>query len=630
MPPLSTPPAVSASDPAAAGPIGADSASAEKFSLMIDCARLPGHDRRLTDPFVVVYASQDRLLGHQLLNKTEVGRTEVQPATQNPSFQQALVLEWRFERTQQLHFHVFRADPSLGNGASVPLDRHTEAAVVSCFVEDILSSPGMRRTMQLYRAAEGSPKASLSARGRSKPLRRCGASITVSAEKEPMQNALAVLRLRAKGLATRGGLFAGGRDAFVRLRRSHDTGHGYDHRTHERWHDVRTNVMDDMWDQATPVYRSEVVPNSNNPRWERIQVGVQSLFAGDIEANIIIEVRDWDPGDGSHDVVGFASLSWSELEHLAQSHHPVCLTEPLTKLPCGELFIEEARLVHRPSFLDFVLAGCELNWLVAVDLTKTNGDPANSRSLHWLDPARQSENQYESAIRAVGDTLESYDTDCLVPVFGFGGHFPGLTEEQCHCVNICPGGVPVHRTDGVLEAYADVLSAGDVELHGPTKLAPVLQSATEWAAQAGVAQTAQKYFILLLLTDGGVSDLAETARAIVDAAEGPLSILIVGVGNGSFGRLEHMLVPGCGEGGNGAAAASSGRLGSPLADRGRVVVDTSGRKASREAVQFLPFSAVAGGNPAALAEALLEKVPAQMLQYMEANGIRPGLARELS
>lgn len=60
------------------------------------------------------------------------------------------------------------------------------------------------------------------------------------------------------------------------------------------------------------------------------------------------------------------------------------------------------------------------------------------------------------------------------------------------------------------------------------------------------------------------------------------------------------------------------------------MVDTSGRKASREAVQFLPFSAVAGGNPAALAEALLEKVPAQMLQYMEANGIRPGLARELS
>ena len=45
-----------------------------------------------------------------------------------------------------------------------------------------------------------------------------------------------------------------------------------------------------------------------------------------------------------------------------------------------------------------------------------------------------------------------------------------------------------------------------------------------------------RYFVLLLLTDGGVTDYAETVRALVDASHLPLSVLIVGVGDGNFGE----------------------------------------------------------------------------------------------
>ena len=47
-----------------------------------------------------------------------------------------------------------------------------------------------------------------------------------------------------------------------------------------------------------------------------------------------------------------------------------------------------------------------------------------------------------------------------------------------------------------------------------------------------------RYFVLLLLTDGGVTDYADTVRALVDASHLPLSVLIVGVGDGNFGERE--------------------------------------------------------------------------------------------
>jgi hypothetical protein len=50
---------------------------------------------------------------------------------------------------------------------------------------------------------------------------------------------------------------------------------------------------------------------------------------------------------------------------------------------------------------------------------------------------------------------------------------------------------------------------------------------------------ALRYFVLLLLTDGGVTDFADTVRALVDASHLPLSVLIVGVGDGNFGERWH-------------------------------------------------------------------------------------------
>ena len=50
----------------------------------------------------------------------------------------------------------------------------------------------------------------------------------------------------------------------------------------------------------------------------------------------------------------------------------------------------------------------------------------------------------------------------------------------------------------------------------------------------GVGVYLQHYFVLLLLTDGVLTDMAATKEAIVQSSHLPMSIIIVGVGNADF------------------------------------------------------------------------------------------------
>ena len=75
----------------------------------------------------------------------------------------------------------------------------------------------------------------------------------------------------------------------------------------------------------------------------------------------------------------------------------------------------------------------------------------------------------------------------------------------------------------------------------------------------------QQYFVLLILTDGEITDLDQTRDAIVRASRLPLSIIIVGVGPADFKAME--LLDG-----------DDGKLRSTL-----------GEAIARDIVQFVPY-----------------------------------------
>lgn len=53
------------------------------------------------------------------------------------------------------------------------------------------------------------------------------------------------------------------------------------------------------------------------------------------------------------------------------------------------------------------------------------------------------------------------------------------------------------------------------------------------------------YFVLLIITDGVISDMPQTLEAIVQASSLPMSIIIVGVGNADFSGKPSCMHPSC-------------------------------------------------------------------------------------
>jgi len=56
----------------------------------------------------------------------------------------------------------------------------------------------------------------------------------------------------------------------------------------------------------------------------------------------------------------------------------------LTKANAGNLIIEHIKLVEKPSFIDYLRSGWQINLHVAIDFTASNGEPSVPSSLHYL------------------------------------------------------------------------------------------------------------------------------------------------------------------------------------------------------------------------------------------------------
>lgn len=60
--------------------------------------------------------------------------------------------------------------------------------------------------------------------------------------------------------------------------------------------------------------------------------------------------------------------------------------------------IERCWFEEKASFLQFVQSGLDINFMVAIDFTGSNGNPSMSSSLHYCNPGMYAQgqlNQYE-------------------------------------------------------------------------------------------------------------------------------------------------------------------------------------------------------------------------------------------
>eukprot|EP01087_Luapelamoeba_hula_P019567 TRINITY_DN6490_c0_g1_i1.p1 TRINITY_DN6490_c0_g1~~TRINITY_DN6490_c0_g1_i1.p1 ORF type:complete len:306 (+),score=52.26 TRINITY_DN6490_c0_g1_i1:156-1073(+) len=173
------------------------------------------------------------------------------------------------------------------------------------------------------------------------------------------------------------------------------------------------------------------------------------------------------------------------------------------------------------------------NLVVGIDYTKSNefnGRRTNNGcSLHTLHPAGSAGttlNPYQTAISIIARTLAPFDEDNLIPTYGFGD----ITTKDRAVFPFFPDGSPCNGLPMLLHRYTEITP--HVQLSGPTSFAPIIREAMR------LTQIDSQYHILVIIADGQVTNEATTVDAIVEASRYPLSIIMVGVGDGPWDTMK--------------------------------------------------------------------------------------------
>ncbi|XP_065287256.2 copine-8-like isoform X1 [Dermacentor albipictus] len=489
----------------------------------------------------------------------EVGRTEMIRDCLDPDFVTKFIVDYYFEERQQLMFKVYDVDSK-----SVNLQSHDFLGQVNCTLGEVIAYQGTQVKLQM----SGLPG-------------NCG---TILLTVEEVLDCKRVIDMQWQGKKLDKKDWFGKSDPFLEFYR----------------------VSED--NSYTAVFRTEVVKRQLNPTWRPFTIQMQQLSGGDQDRTIRVACYDWDLG-GGHDLIGEFHTNvrtLSEGPGQTNNYELINKSKQARKKSyknSGLVKLVSFLIREQATFLDYIRGGMQMHFTVAVDFTASNGDPRDPTSLHFLDPVRP--NAYAMAIRAVGEVIQDYDSDKMFPALGFGARLPpdGRVSHEFflngsstdpYCAGI----------QGVLEAYQRTLQS--VQLYGPTNFAPIVNHVAKFARSYCDGRS---YFVLLIITDGVISDMPRTREAIVQASSLPMSIIIIGVGNADFSAMEAL-------------------------DGDAVQLSSGFHQAERDIVQFVPLNkCLQGGgtwqsNQMQLAKEVLAEVPGQVTSYMYKHNIKPGLGQE--
>ena len=479
--------------------------------------------------------------------------------TLKPEWQKKFVVDYSFEERQVVKFEVYDWDAS-----SNQLSSHDFLGRVETTLGQIVSSPGS----EFVSVMRDTP-------------RKCGSKIFITAEELEVNKEVITMGFIGEKLDKKD--FLGKSDPYFTISKGSSNG---------KW---------------VVVQRSEVIKNTLNPCWKQFTISLRNLCNNKKERPLKIEVFDWN-SSGKADYIGGFTTDFHKLQDAAKTNASLDLINEKKRNKkssyknSGILRAHSFAISQEISFLDYIQGGTQMNFSVAVDFTASNGNPNDHRSLHHMRPG-QIDNQYTTAIRSVGEIVEDYDSDKMFPALGFGARVPP-TMQVSHefFLNLRQDSPYCSGVNGLLQAYTNAIQ--HVQLYGPTNFSPVINHVLQFAR---TYQDGRQYFVLLIITDGIITDLDATKAAIINASHFPMSIIIVGVGDEDFSAMEAL-------------------------DSDDGLLKFNGRKACRDIVQFVELRKFVNQqkmwDKALLAKEVLAEVPGQVVGWMKMKNVKPGSMAE--
>ena len=175
------------------------------------------------------------------------------------------------------------------------------------------------------------------------------------------------------------------------------------------------------------------------------------------------------------------------------------------------------------EFTDYLKGGLNLTQFVGIDFTASNGDPNNPSSLHYLQNGKL--NQYQRAILSLGEILEKYNNNGIIPCYGFGARLPNGTVSFDFPLNLNYQAPFLKNYGEMFQCYQNIFS--NITLSGPTNFAPLIRAIIDYTIKNKEVDEFN-YTVYIIITDGEITDMNNTIREIVRASRLPMSFIIIG------------------------------------------------------------------------------------------------------
>jgi hypothetical protein len=336
-----------------------------------------------------------------------------------------------------------------------------------------------------------------------------------------------------------------------------------------------------------PIYESEVF--TDDGKFNIVQIPINIL---EPNFNIIFYTFKKDK-NGKNIAIGNTELSTNLNQFIKSYSNIICCKITMNyKLK----IYNYSSIGEEITFLDYIKkGGIRIGLNIGLDFTNSNKPPNDPNSLHSLVNKNQ-KNPYERAILTCGKILEYYDYDLLFPVYGFGAVVNG---ETSYCFNINFEDNPeIELVDNIIEVYHKCVQ--NILFSGPTYFAPIINKIIDNMKEQN---DPREYQVLMILTDGIIQDKLDTIDALVEASYYPLSVIIIGIGNANFTKMEEL-----------------------DADE-NPLISRKGIKRQRDLVQFVPFNKYEGDINKLVYE-VLEEIPRQVIEYYTLNYVYPDMIKE--
>ncbi|PKA64818.1 Protein BONZAI 3 [Apostasia shenzhenica] len=290
-----------------------------------------------SDPMAVLFAKKpDGKL-------QEIGRTEVIMNSLNPAWITKFIVNYQFEIVQPLVFQIFDVDTKYHNTPvkTLQLNDQDFLGEATCVLSEIVTKPTRNLVLGLHDK-------------KARHAARLG-SITVHAEETVSSRTVIEMTLRCSNLQKR--MFSI-RDPFLIISRVLESG------------------------GSIPICKTEVIKNNLNPVWKTLVLTMQQF--GSKDNPLLVHCYDFN-SNGNHQLLGQLQASISTFEKHNRERAGISFYSG-KKMLKGQLFIDSFIEKTQYTFIDYISSGFELNFMVAIDFTASNGNPRLPESLHFIDP----------------------------------------------------------------------------------------------------------------------------------------------------------------------------------------------------------------------------------------------------